>query len=319
MNEDSHQINSLIQVARLYYEDGLSQQEIADRMGVSRSLIALYLKRAHDLAIVRIQIADPRETCNSELASIVQEKLHVENVCVVPGVQSSAALARRSLSAAVARFMENSFKDGDVVGFSWGRTIMEIASLLAPRKPAKIDVVPLLGESATIIGTYSQVNQIVQQIAQSFSGNPRYLLAPLLVGSKELGAALFQDEIVQKIDHLWEKLDYACVGIGSIPPSAGQIVYLGEEKLASFQQAGAVGDIVARYFDIHGNYIPLDLHERVIGIRIEQLRKTEHVLAVASETEKARAVIGVTRSNLITDLFIGEALAEEILEELKEE
>jgi DNA-binding transcriptional regulator LsrR (DeoR family) len=60
---NSELIATLVQVATLYYEDGKSQQEIADQMGVSRSLVALYLKRAREQNIVRIQIDNPQDQC----------------------------------------------------------------------------------------------------------------------------------------------------------------------------------------------------------------------------------------------------------------
>lgn len=50
---------TLVQVDRMYYDENLPQQNIADRLGVSRSLIAHYLKRARDAGIVRIQIVEP--------------------------------------------------------------------------------------------------------------------------------------------------------------------------------------------------------------------------------------------------------------------
>lgn len=318
MDKNESRVNDLIQVAHLYYRDDLSQQEIADRLGVSRSLIALYLKRAREQGIIQIDIADPREGYGTELAAEIQERTRVATVCVVPGLQSSDALARRSLSAAVARYLEENLRDGHVVGFGWGRAVMETASLLAPRRTRIIDVVPLLGESSsTISPTYSQINQLVQQVAQAFGGRPSYLLAPLVVGSKELCMALYKDEVIGKVARFWDELDYACIGVGVIPPSPGQIVYLGEENLAFLEQAGAAGDVVARYFDFHGRHVMSPVDGRLIGVEIAQLRKARHVIMMASETEKARAVIGVARAKLITNLFISETLARAILDELQ--
>ena len=52
----------LVQIAHLYYDENLSQQEIASRLDVSRSLIAQYLQHAREAGIVRIQIIDPADT-----------------------------------------------------------------------------------------------------------------------------------------------------------------------------------------------------------------------------------------------------------------
>ena len=71
--ESSELTATLVQVATLYYEDNESQQEIADQFGVSRSLIALYLKHAREQNIVRIQIVNPQDQCE-DLALALQDK-----------------------------------------------------------------------------------------------------------------------------------------------------------------------------------------------------------------------------------------------------
>jgi deoxyribonucleoside regulator len=307
---------SMAQIAHLYYEEDLSQQEIADQLGVSRSLVALYLKKAREQGIVRFTIIDPQDSFE-DLAMALQEKTGLQRVTVVPSSHNSDALTRRSLASAVARYLENRLQDGDVVGFGWGRTMGEIGNLLAPSKPRKIDVVPLLGESASsFTGVYSQLNQMIMQIAHSFDGTPHFLLAPLVVGSRQLRDALYADDVVQQVASRWENLTYACMGIGSIPPSQGQIVYIGEENIAAFREAGSVGDICVRYFDPEGQYVHTDFHDRLIGIDIAQLRKARHVIAVAGGHDKTRAAAGVLRSQIINELFVDEELAREILNEL---
>jgi deoxyribonucleoside regulator len=318
MDNQGNVASNLVEVARLYYENEMSQQEIADRLGVSRSLIALYLKKAREQGIVRFSIVDPQDH-NQDLAMHICEAFELHRVSVVPSSHNSDLLTRRSIASAVARYLEGHLQDGDVIGLGWGRTTIEISNLLAPSRPVNIDVVPLLGESgSSYTGSYSQVNQIIMQSARSFNGRPHFLLAPLLVSNAALRQQLCRDASIQPTTQLWNQLDYACMGIGSIPPSPGQVVYIGEENVEAFAQNGAVGDICARYFDINGNYIQAPLNERLIGIDVEQLRKTKRVIAAASGIEKAKATIAVLRSKIITDLFVDEELANAMLEELNQ-
>jgi deoxyribonucleoside regulator len=319
MTKNTSLTNTLIHVAHLYYDNNLSQQEIADQIGVSRSLIALYLKKAREQGVVRIEIADPMDNCE-DLALMIQEKTGTNRIFVIPSSHNSNTLTRRSLASAVARFLETHLQDGDNIGFAWGRTIKEIGGLFAPSKPRKINVVPLLGESASSYsGFYSLINQTVLQIANSFNGKPHFLLAPLTVGSKTLCEALYKDEVVYKIAQQWDNLTYACMGVGSIPPSSGEVLYIGEENLDAIRQTDAVGDICARYFNIQGNYIHADFNDRMIGINLEQLQKTKSVIAVAEGTEKALAMVGVLRSKLVSHFFIDEDLANAILSEFENE
>lgn len=317
MSSDRNSLmETLIQIATLYYLEDRSQQEIADELGVSRSLVALYLKKARDQGIIRFSIINPQDNLE-DLACGIQELTGLHHVVVVPSSHNSSALTRRSLAGVVARHLEETLKDGDVIGLGWGRTVAEVTNLLAPSKPRLVDVVPLLGESSSgISGSFSQINQMVMNTAHAFNGRAHFLLVPLVVSSNALRTSLYEDEAVQGVSTLWDQLDYAVMGIGSIPPQDGQVVYIGPENLSMFEQQGAVGDVVVRYFDIQGSYIQTEFHDRLIGISLPQLTRARHRIALASGVEKVRATVGVLRSQVCTELFVDEILARAVLEEL---
>jgi deoxyribonucleoside regulator len=310
MAPDRELTATLVQVATLYYEENKSQQEIADQLGVSRSLIALYLKRAREQNIVRIEIVNPQDMCE-DLALAIQEQSTLRGVHVIP-TPANRELAARALAGVVARYLEACLQDGDRVGLGWGRTIQEIVGLLAPARPRRIEVVPLLGESS-FTGTYTQMNQIVLRFAAGFDAQPHFLLLPLLVGTPALRDALLRDDAVRPITDRWQALDLICAGVGALPSSPGQIVYLGEANVQAYIARGAVGDLVARHFDATGAPVRTGLDDRIIGIEWEQLRRARTVLAVVSGREKAHALRGALRTGLITDLFIDQELAEAVL------
>ena len=314
MVESSELTATLVQVATLYYEENKSQQEIADQLGVSRSLIALYLKRARELNIVRIEIVNPQDQCE-DLALALQERGILRSVHVIPN-PSAEELVLRSLGGSVARFLESRLQDGDLIGLGWGRSIMEAVGLVAPSRPRRIEVVPLLGESS-FTGSYSQMNQIVMQMARAFSGTPYFLLAPLMVGTKELRDALLADEVAKSVADRWQRLDIAVVGIGALPPVQGQIIYLGEGNVGQYMTLGAVGDMVARHFRLDGTLVRTPLDDRILGPSLDQLRRVKTVIAVAGGVDKTRAVIGALRTKLITDLFLDQGLAQSVLDELQ--
>ncbi|MBU6352172.1 MAG: sugar-binding transcriptional regulator [Chloroflexi bacterium] len=307
---NSELIATLVQVATLYYEDGKSQQEIADQMGVSRSLVALYLKRAREQNIVRIQIDNPQDQCE-DVALALQDRSGLRSVRVIPK-PSSEELVLRSLGGAAARFLESRVHDGDLVGLGWGRTIMETVNLLAPVRPYAIEVVPLMGESS-FTGSYTQMNQIVLQMARAFSGQPYFLLAPLMVGSPTLRAELLADETARPVAERWQRLNVACIGIGALGAAHGQVVYLGEKNVRQYLAAGAVGDIVARHFASNGQPIYMPQDDCILGIQLEQLRTVQTVVAVAGGVEKTQAVVGALRTRLITDLIVDQDLAQAVL------
>lgn len=312
--DNREQTATLVQVATLYYEENKSQQEIADQLGVSRSLIALYLKRAREQNIVRIQIVNPGDQCE-DLALALRAKSGLRSVHVIPN-PSADELVLRSLGGAAARFLEERIEDGHLVGLGWGRTIMETVNLLAPARPHNIEVVPLMGESS-FTGSYTQMNQIVLQMARAFSGQPLFLLAPLIVGSRALRNELLADETAKPVADRWPRLDIACIGIGALGAAAGQVVYLGEANVKQYLAAGAVGDIVARHFTIDGRQLHMPQDECILGITLEQLAVAQTVVAVAGGAAKTQAVIGALRTGLISDLILDQELAQAVLAEME--
>ncbi|KPL82179.1 hypothetical protein SE15_13980 [Thermanaerothrix daxensis] len=312
MLEHPELMATLVEVAQLYYEENLSQQEIADRLGVSRSLIALYLKKAREQGIVQISIRDPQNVFQ-HLALQLQERYRLRYAEVVSSAHISTVLTRRALGNAVAQYLDRVLQDGDVLGLDWGRTIMEVVNLLAPSRPRHIEVVPLLGESSST-GSYTQLNQIVLQAARSFNATPYFLLVPLLVGTKSLRDALMADITTQEVISRWNHLTYACVGIGPIPLIEGQVVYIGQENLSELIRQKAVGNICAHYFDQNGQILSQEFKDRLIGISVEQMRNIKNVIAAAGGVEKHQAVAAALRTGLITHLFVDQALAQLLLE-----
>ena len=216
----------------------------------------------------------------------------------------------------MARFLESRLHDGDLIGLGWGRAIMESVNLLAPSRTRRVEVVPLLGESS-FTGSYTQMNQIVLQMAQRLQRPASFSLAPLIVGSKTLRDDLLADETAKPVADRWNRLSVACVGIGALGAAHGQVVYLGEANVSEYLAAGAVGDIVARHFTLQGQQICMPQDDRILGISLEQLRSAQTIVAVAGGIEKTQAVLGALRTNLITDLVLDQELAQAVLGEFK--
>jgi deoxyribonucleoside regulator len=308
-------LSKLVQIAHQYYDENLSQQEIADRLKVSRSSIAQNLKQARERGIVRIEVVNPTNNCE-KMALDIQDRANLDRVFVVPSMNKFKDLTMRAIASAASTYLEKTLTDSDILGLAWGRTITRMVQLLAPSVPREVDIVPLMGERGST-GDYSQINQIVLQMAKSFGGHPYFLLTPMFVGSKQLRDDLINDPAVSLVVERWDRLTTAVIGIGAVPPQPGNIVYVGTQYMRQMQEQGAVGDICGRYFDINGNLIEADFYDRMIGISLDQIRKIKRVIAVAGGTEKSKAVITAMQTKLFSVLFIDEMLAKNILFELK--
>jgi len=306
---------TLVQVARLYYDEELSQQQIADRLGVSRSLIAQYLQRARAAGIVRIRIVEPDSAC-SGLETALGEATGVSRITVVPTPHGARELAFRAVASAAADFLADSLKDGDTLGLGWGRTTSMVADFLKPPKASGVAALPLMGECGHS-GMHSQMNQLVMRAAEHLHATPHFLSLPMVLSKAQLRDALVQEAGIREVIDLWQGIDVGCVGIGVAPPVPGMIVYIGEEYLPRLIEAGAVGDICGIYYDRKGAILESGLEGRMIAANVDQLRSVKNMVAVACGPDKAIAVLGAVRTGLISSLFIDQALAEQMLAMVK--
>ena len=68
-----------------------------------------------------------------------------------------------------------------------------------------------------------------------------------------------------------------------------------------------MGEISYRFYDKDGKPVETPLNDRVIGITLEDLRKTDRVMALAGGESKTRAIAGALKLGvidvLVTDKF----------------
>ncbi|HRV96831.1 MAG TPA: sugar-binding domain-containing protein, partial [Anaerolineae bacterium] len=90
-----------------------------------------------------------------------------------------------------------------------------------------------------------------------------------------------------------------------------------ENELREIIRQGGVGDVCSYHFDLNGNVLPLELHNRLIGVSLETLRKTPYVIGVGGGLDKAAAVLGALRLGVIDCLITDEVAAKAVLKMAK--
>ena len=89
---DTEYLQKLVQVARLYYEENMTQQAISKKLGTTRQSISKMLSEARERSIVEIKINDV-ETNLSKAAQMIKEIFPIQNVTIVPGHFNDACAA----------------------------------------------------------------------------------------------------------------------------------------------------------------------------------------------------------------------------------
>jgi len=307
----------LARIAGLYYEERLTQEEIAAQTGYSRSMISRLLTEARDQNVVEVRVNHPLER-RRELELSLQSELGLKAVRVLARGTASYAQMLRRLGALAARWVEELLHDNITVGVSWGTAIGEVVNAIRPSTYSGVHVVTMIGSLGTLDPEIDGPEQ-ARRLARALSGRYSTLPTPLLVDSATTRNALLNDPKVRRVIGYFQHIQLALVGVGTVDAERASLLragYLSEAQLEELQQTGAVGDVCALHFTRHGQLIDTPLTRRIVGIDAQQLRAIPLILGVAGGQFKAQAILGASRAGLINLLVTDEVAANAALESL---
>lgn len=302
-------LDLVVRAAWLYYGDGLTQEQVAKRLFVSRQTVGRLLEAARAQGVVRIEI-DASCLAALGLSTRLRDTFGLTDAIVVPTDDDNPLPSERvneRVAAALAAYVRRYLHPGAVVGVGWGDTVARALAMLAEESLEGVTLASAAGS--------------IQALAQSLAGDPkvaahlRVLPAPLLVSSPEAAELLRSEAAVRDVLDLAETATVLLTGIGSAGPHASAVRsrVLTAEEVAGFAAMGAVGDMLGEWFDARGRIVSAATSGRRIGLGLERLREMPNVVGVAGGRHKAEAVLGAIRGGFIKVLVTDENTAEELL------
>src|SRR4029078_9032685 len=115
----------IAKVARLYYERGVRQADIAQQLDLSQATVSRLFKRAEEERIVRITVSVPHRAY-TELEESLEAGYGLKEAIVVDTVEDDEQILR-DLGAAAAYYVETTLKQGESIGNSaWGGNVLGI-------------------------------------------------------------------------------------------------------------------------------------------------------------------------------------------------
>jgi DNA-binding transcriptional regulator LsrR (DeoR family) len=303
----------LVKVSKMYYEEGLSQDDIILRLNLSRSKISRLLQQARDEGIVQITVNTPKHLF-SELETRLEKLFGLyEAIVVETHAGDSQENIIRDLGIAAAGYLERSVGTTTTIGISWGSTLHGMVAALHSNRLPKTKVVQIIGglgqPEAEVHAT-----DLCHRLARSLGSQLTLLPAPGIVSTEQARDVLLADLFIQRAMSMFDHLDIAFVGIGTPAPESLLGSILSSTELETLRQNGAVGDIALRFFDIHGQPVQSEIDQRVIGITFPQLKRTRRVVGISGGVEKFQSVLGALRGKLINVLITDSINAEKLLQ-----
>lgn len=306
----------LSKVGKLYYEEGLTQNEIVDRLQLSRAKISRLLQAARDRGVVQIMVISP-PGIYPDLEMQIETRYQLKEAIVVEVTEpESSESVSRELGVAAANYLQRIIREDETLGVSWGTTLSHLAASLQPNNFPEAQVVQLLGGLGA---PESEVHatDICRRMARMLGCRLTLMPSPGIVDRQEIKDIILSDSHVQKAFDSFRDLSTVFLGIGapndkSVMLTSGTI--LTQKDLRELLECGAVGDIALRFFDKFGQPVRSELDSRVIGIGLDQLCKVDRVVGVAGGGHKVEAILGALRGKLVNVLITDQVTARRLLE-----
>lgn len=306
-------VKKIITIAKMYYQQDKSQQEIADQLDISRPQVSRMLKKAKELGYVVIDIIDPSDNI-ARLQRELLETFGLKEVRIIDAETQDTRIIKRVLAKEAANFLGQIVRVGDVIGVGWGTTLEEVANQLKHKKVDNVSVVQLKGAISHNVNAAYTVESITE-FSKKFGAKTVYLPVPSIVDSKEIKEALMTDKHLTRAVELARKSNIAVYSIGYSSEKAflAQTGYFNLRTLKDMQRKGAVGDICSRFYTIDGDIFDIELNDRTLSIELEELAKKEYSIAISGGEQAAKSILGALRGNYINVLITDVSAAERIL------
>ena len=302
-----------LRAAWLYYNQGLTQKDVAERLGLSRSTVIRLLDEAMKRSEVQIWISEGIDTC-VELAIRLEKAYGLDEALVVPAPRDGSATAlASSVGLALGQFLSEVVQDDMTIGVGWGRTMTASLGSFRPPRRENCKVVSLLGGIVAV----HQTNPIdyTWRFAGQLGAECYMFLAPLLVDSVKTKRALIEQCGLNTIYDLAENLDLAVVSCGDIGPHSTSLSegFISKAELDRLIAAGCVCDTMFNFLDEQGRSVDHKLNERVMSVDLDTLRKAKHIVLSSGGAHRAVAIRATIRRVGCNTLITDETAAKELL------
>lgn len=302
----------------MYYQRSMGQAQIAEQLGLSQARVSRLLKQAESLGIVHITVHVP-EGVHSDLEERLEQHYGLDEVIVVDMDAADGEDDERinfALAGPAARCLELMLPTLTTVGVSsWSSSLLAAVNAMRPGGPGQTRTVLQVMGGVGFTSAQVYATRLTERLAQLFKAEALFMNAPGVVGSVAAKEAMLTDPSCRQVLDDFDHLSALLVGVGSIPPSrllreSGNVIT--DQDLADLRAAGAVGDVCMRFFDANGQPVATPFDERVLGIGVEQIRRTRRRIGVAGGRRKFDAIRAALRggwlSTLVTDIHTAQQL-----------
>ncbi|WP_437889540.1 sugar-binding transcriptional regulator [Phytobacter sp. V91] len=318
--ENSDDIRLIVKIAQLYYEQDMTQAQIARELGIYRTTISRLLKRGREQGIVTIAINyDYNE--NLWLEQQLKQKYALKEVVVTSSEAESEDeqlnVMGQQGAQLLERLLERLLTPGDIIGLSWGRAVRSLVENLPHSSQSRqLICVPIIGGPSGKLESRYHVNTLTYSAAARLKGESHLADFPALLDNELIRNGIMQSQHFKTISAYWNNIDVALVGIGSpaIRDGANWHAFYGSEESDDLNARHVAGDICSRFYDIAGVTVETNMSEKTLSIEMQRLKQARYSIGIAMGAEKYSGILGALHGKYINCLVTNRQTAELLLQ-----
>ncbi|MBX2883917.1 MAG: sugar-binding transcriptional regulator [Granulosicoccus sp.] len=300
-----------VRIARCYYELGMTQQQIAEELGIGRARVIRLLAEARERGVVTISINSPL-TENLDLAERLVNRFNLESAEVCLAQTHDELTLAQQLGAAAGDYIWRFIDDNMTISVGWGMTLKELVKQLDKRDTQNVSVVSLLG-SLTRMSSVSRF-EATTEFAEILGAECHYLTAPIVCDSKQTREHLVSQSMFEEVRHMGLSSDLAIVSIGGLDSATiRKVDMVSDADFISVRKKGAIGNFLGYYIDDRADIVAHPINERIIGISGEQFRNIPRRIMISGGLNKVTALNAVLEEGLLTDIVTDSKTAKALL------
>ena len=312
MKELDKKATDMARTAWLYYAEELTQGQIAEKLGVSRSTVIRLLQRARQSGLVSISLGVSSEIF--EVERDLEAHFGLKKVRIVPDAEDEAML-RRWMGQVAAETLQEMARQDSVIAVSWGRTLRSMADALHGEVSKTGMQVVALNGGLHNADRGTNPYEVAEIVSQFFDAPARVLYAPVYVRNAETAAGLLSDPGLAEALDLARRAALVVFGTGTLEDDSTmlRLGYVNATERDFLRRQGAVADIACRWIDSEGKPVVLPPTINPIGISLSDLKNIPDRLMVAGGDNKMDAIRACLRGGYATHLITNESIAAALL------
>lgn len=315
MSREEKKQEQAARVAWMYYVAGMTQQDIARELGISRQVAQRLVSSAREQGMVTVKIAHPVARC-LKLAQQVQARFGLEICRVVPSEGLDDEAIQQMLAVEGAEVMSQFIADEQpqVFGIGSGKTLRSIIDVLPWIERPQHHCVSMIGAIAR--DDSGTRYDMPLKMAEKMQGKYYFIPAPLYADSEEDRDMWCRHKVYQRVTDRALAANVVFLGVGEVdigcPLNAEG--FITDEQVNMLHRQGVAGEMLGHFFDHGGQrvYSELDALLTSVPLQSDNPRK---IIAFSGGARKFAAIKAALTGRWMSGLVTDESTAVRLLAE----